>query len=533
MILFSNVRFNIDDSFSDLNQVAAKILKTNIENIVFAKLNKRSLDCRKKQDIHYICSILVKVKSDQEKFLKKTKNASIFNEKPYTYLKCTKSSPSPIVVGFGPAGMFAALTLAKAGLKPIVIERGSSVEKRVKDVESFFSGSPLNESSNIQFGEGGAGTFSDGKLNTGIKDFRCKAVLEEFVNFGANDKILYDAKPHIGTDILVNVVKNLREEIIALGGKIMFNTKLCDILINNGTVCGITVENDGKTYNINCEKLILCIGHSARDTFKMLTTKPNITLARKPFSMGVRIEHPQEVINKAQYGDLHNNEHLPPADYKLAVHLNNGRGVYTFCMCPGGVVVNAASEQNTFVTNGMSYSLRNGKNANSALLVNVLESDLVGDDVLSGMALQEKCEKAAYNKTSGQGVPVQLVGDFLNGKESTKIGSVTPTVKPKFVPCNIDGIYPDFITQSLKEAIPLFANKLHGFDMPDAVITAPETRSTCPVRIVRDDEAFESSLKGLYPAGEGAGYAGGIMSAAVDGIKVAEAVINSINYCTK
>ncbi|MBQ7046081.1 MAG: hypothetical protein IJN65_06275 [Clostridia bacterium] len=528
MLLLNNVRLELDDSFENLNIIAAKILKTDVVNIISAKLNKRSLDCRKKNDIHYICSVLVNVNGDESRFLK-IKNVSVFSQKPYTYLKCKKSAPSPVVVGFGPAGMFAALTLAKAGLKPIVIERGSCVEERLKDVELLFSGGKLNENSNIQFGEGGAGTFSDGKLNTGIKDFRCRLVLEEFVNFGAADKILYDAKPHIGTDVLVKVVKNIREQIISLGGKVLFNTKLCDILTTDSVLNGITVENNGKTYNINCEKLILSIGHSARDTFKMLTEKPDITLTRKPFSMGVRIEHPQEVINKAQYGQMYNNPNLPPADYKLAVHLNNGRGVYTFCMCPGGVVVNAASEPDTFVTNGMSYSLRDGKNANSALLVSVLESDLEGDDILCGMRLQEKVEKAAFGKTNGQGAPVQLVGDFLNKRASLKLGGVTPTIKPNFTLCDIDGIYPSFITESLREAIPLFAKKLRDFDLPDAVITAPETRSTCPVRIIRNDESYEASLHGLYPAGEGAGYAGGIMSAAVDGIKVAEAVINAVN----
>lgn len=536
MILISNVRFNTDFSFSDLKSVAANILKTDISNILSASLHKRSLDCRKKQDIHYICSLLVTLKVDEKRFVKQNKNISPYTPKTYTYLKCKKSAKSPVVVGFGPAGMFSALTLARAGLNPIVIERGSKVEKRVKDVEDFFSGNGLNENSNVQFGEGGAGTFSDGKLNTGIKDFRCRAVLEAFYEFGADEKILYEAKPHIGTDILVNVVKNLRNEIISLGGKILFDTKLCDILYKNSTIYGIEVENNGKTYNIECDTLVLAIGHSARDTFKMLSRKPEITLIRKPFSMGVRIEHSQELINKAQYTDDYKQKHLPPADYKLAVHLENGRGVYTFCMCPGGVVVNAASQKGTFVTNGMSYSLRDGKNANSALLVSVLETDLEGDDVLSGFALQEKAEKTAYQKTNGRGVPVQLVGDFLKDKASEKIGSITPTVRPNFVPCDIRGIYPSFITDSIKKALPLFANKLKGFDTYDAVLVAPETRSTCPVRIVRDNDTFVSSLKGLYPAGEGAGYAGGIMSAAVDGLRVAEAIINNINnvnYCTK
>ena len=528
MILLSNRRINIDCSFSNLKPIAAKALKTDINNIEKVYLKKRSLDCRKKQDIHYVCSLVIKVNSNEDRILKQIKNTSKYIENTYTYPKCNKTAESPVVVGFGPAGMFAALTLARAGLKPIVIERGSDVDTRKADVDAFFSGEQLNLNSNVQFGEGGAGTFSDGKLNTGIKDIRCQTVLNEFFSFGADQKILYDAKPHIGTDVLVKIIKNLRNEIISLGGKVLFNTKLCDILTDKNAVCGISVTDPNKSYTIHCNRLVLALGHSARDTFKMLQQK-GITLVRKPFSMGVRIEHPQEVINKAQYGDLWDSDLLPPADYKLAVHLNSGRGVYTFCMCPGGEVVNAASEHNTYVTNGMSYSKRDGKNANSALLVSILETDLLGDDPLFGMQLQEQCEKAAYYKTKGLGVPVQLVGDFINGKESTQIGSVIPTVKPNFVPCSIEGIYPKFITNAIKEALPLLEKKLSGFSMHDAVLTAPETRSSCPVRIVRDDNTFMSSLKGLYPAGEGAGYAGGIMSAAVDGIKTAEKIIESIN----
>jgi uncharacterized FAD-dependent dehydrogenase len=418
--------------------------------------------------------------------------------------------------------MFAALTLARAGLRPLVIERGADVDSRTKAVEEFFGGGVLNPNNNVQFGEGGAGTFSDGKLNSGIKNSRCRTVLETFVNFGADSKILYEAKPHIGTDVLVNVVKNLRQEVISLGGKVLFNTCVEDIEIENNRVVSVTAN--GEKYA--CDKVIIATGHSARDTFQMLFDN-KVEMAQKPFAIGVRIEHLQEDINKSLYGDFWNDEHLTAADYKLAEHLENGRGVYTFCMCPGGEVINASSEQGGIAVNGMSKSARNGKNANSALLVNVDTNDFGSSDVLAGCKLQQQIEKAAFELCGGK-VPITTVGEFCFG-ETQKIGKVKPTVKPQYQFADIKKIFPTFISESLKEGIVKFDKKISGFADFDAIITAPESRSSSPVRIIRNEEMQSTNVKGLYPCGEGAGYAGGIMSAAVDGMCVAEKIIEEIN----
>jgi uncharacterized FAD-dependent dehydrogenase len=423
-----------------------------------------------------------------------------------------------VVVGFGPCGIFCAYTLAKAGLKPIVIERGADVDTRTKDVNEFLNGGELKENSNVQFGEGGAGTFSDGKLNTGIKDIRCRTVLEVFAKFGADNKILTDAKPHIGTDVLSNVVKNIRQEIIALGGEVWFNTKLERINFENRKISSVIANGE----IIPCDTVVLATGHSARDVFSMLKDQ-NIEMVRKPFSVGVRIEHLQEDINKALYGEFYNHPSLSAADYKLATHLPNGRGVYTFCMCPGGEVINSTSEENSLTVNGMSNSGRDGVNANSALLVGLEPEDFEGDDVLAGCEFQRKIEKKAYEIMGGK-VPVTTVGQFCYGKEF-KITKVKPTVKPQYAFANFSEIFPLFVTESLKDGILEFDKKIKGFASESAVLTAPETRSSSPVRIVRDEEYQSVSAKGLYPAGEGAGYAGGIMSAAVDGMRVAEAII--------
>ena len=404
----------------------------------------------------------------------------------------------------------------------MIIERGQDVDTRQRDVESFLNGGCLNTESNVQFGEGGAGTFSDGKLNTGIKDPRCRAVLKEFVSHGADDKILTDAKPHIGTDVLVDVVKNIRKEIISLGGEVRFGAKLQKIITHNNRVSAITVNNE----NISCDTVILATGHSARDVFEFLRDG-GIAMERKPFSVGVRIEHLQEDINKALYGKYYNHHALSAADYKLAAHLPSGRGVYTFCMCPGGEVINSSSEQGGIAVNGMSYSRRDGKNANSALLVGVNPDDFSGDDVLAGCALQRKIEQAAYNICNGK-VPITTVGKFVFGK-AAEITKVNPTVKPKYAFADFEKIFPSFITDSLKAGILEFDKKIKGFANEDAVLTAPETRSSSPVRIIRNEDYQSINLLGLFPAGEGAGYAGGIMSAAVDGLKVAEFVINKAN----
>ena len=425
----------------------------------------------------------------------------------------------PVVVGFGPAGMFAALVLAMAGLKPLVLERGEPAEQRHEKVQHFFATGQLDTKSNVQFGEGGAGTFSDGKLNTGVKNERCRWVLEQLADAGAHGEILFDAKPHVGTDVLLHVVQNLRKRVIQLGGEVRFDTQVTDLCIENGGIVGLETNRG----HIDCDRVILAIGHSARDTFSMLLDR-QIPMEAKPFAMGVRIEQPQSLIDKAQYGrsDLP----LPPADYKLVRHLEN-ETVYTFCMCPGGHVVAAASEEGGIVTNGMSNADRDGENANAALLVTVNPRDFPYDGVLGGVKWQQEIERRAYRLSGSYRAPAQTVGDFLSHRASTGPGDVSPSYRPGVTWCDLHDVLPEKIAGAIHQALPQLDQQLSGFAHPGGVLTAPETRSSSPVRILRD-ESKQSAIAGLFPAGEGAGYAGGIMSAAVDGILCAEALIESI-----
>lgn len=430
----------------------------------------------------------------------------------------------PVVVGSGPCGLFATLILAQVGYKPIVIERGKDVAARVKDVYKFWDKQHLDCESNVQFGEGGAGTFSDGKLTTQIKDKsnRSRKVLAEFVKAGAPEEILYLAKPHIGTDNLVRIVKNIRRMIISLGGEVRFQTKLTGIEIKDGLVAGAIV-NGCEVIATDC--LVLALGHSARDTFEMLH-KQGVLIEAKPFSIGVRIEHPQSLVDVAQYGKFASDPFLGPAEYKLVSHSSGGRSAYTFCMCPGGKVIACSSEEGGVVTNGMSVYSRNSSNANSALLVGVDPQDFGSDSPLGGIDFQRKWEQKAFEVGGGNYFgPVQLVGDFLAGRATVSLGSVSPTYMPGVTPADISGCLPRFVVDTLREAIVQMDKKLKGFAMNDAVMTAVESRSSSPVRIIRDETFQSPTLGGLYPAGEGAGYAGGIISSAVDGIKVAEAFV--------
>lgn len=515
-----NPNFNESDIFSAINK-KYKIAKKDINSY---EIIKQGIDARKKPDVKYVLNIAVSP-SD--------KSASKFEgfedvDVDHSGLKypCKKSKYSPVIVGFGPSGMFTALTLAIAGLKPIVLEQGKDVKSRQADVESFWKNGVLNTHSNVQFGEGGAGTFSDGKLNTTLNNPHCKKVINELILNGAPYEIFYKNKAHIGTDNLKIVVKNIREKIIKLGGKVIFNAKFNDFSLKNGKIESISYINlnNNKMEKILTDKLILAIGHSAIDTFELLNDK-KIKMRAKPFAMGVRVEHKQSLINLSQYGKEHF-EGLPSADYKLVEHLPNGRSVFTFCMCPGGVVVASSSENGTIVTNGMSEFARDKEFANSALLVNVNPEDYMSGSVLSGLYYQRKYEKMAFELAGGSyKAPAQTIGEFLSGDLPKKVNNCT--YRPGIKPCEIKKCLPEYIVESLKIALPLFDKKITGFAGENNLLIAIESRSSCPVQFDRDD-SYKCTICGLYACGEGAGYAGGIISSAVDGVKCAERIMENI-----
>lgn len=518
MLRISNIKISVTEDEKNLPETVRK--KYGIRELKSFKIVKRSIDARKKNAVVYTYSVDVETENDK-KYI--GKNISEITYKKYEFPICKNPKKHILVVGMGPAGLMCALMLAKSGVSVTVIERGKCVEERKADTEKFFRECILDENSNVQFGEGGAGTFSDGKLTTGINDIRIQTVLEEFCAHGAPEEILYNAKPHIGTDNLYHMVRNIRKSITENGGEVKFSHTLTDIIIEKGTVVGAAVSHGGEEKIIKADAVVLATGHSARDTFEMLK-KRNVPMERKAFSVGVRIEHRQSVINESQYGEFA--KYLGAADYKLSVHLPSGRGVYTFCMCPGGEVIASASEKNSVVTNGMSRYARDGENANSAVLVNITPSDFDGDDVLAGMYFQRELEKKAF-VAGGENynAPAQTVGDFL---EKSSESEVTPTYRPGVTFTKLDTVLPSFVTESIKEALPEFDKKIKGFADGGAVMTAPETRSSSPVRVIRDAQSLQSEMKGLYPCGEGAGYAGGITSAAVDGIKVAEKIVFDI-----
>ena len=522
MYRISELRLELDGTEDDLKARAAKRLRVAPEAIRALNLCRKSVDARRKDDVHFVCTV------EADCPARAPRGRTIAKAVPYRYEppRGRKLEQRPVVVGFGPAGMFAALILAQAGQNPVVLERGSRVEERSRAVGRFWADGTLDPECNVQFGEGGAGTFSDGKLNTGTKDPRIRKVLEEFAAAGAPPEILWEAKPHIGTDRLPGVVRGIRETILSLGGEIRFGTRLTGLLRKDGRVRGVEFRTKGGApERLDAADVILAVGHSARDTFESLLAA-GVPMEPKPFAVGARIEHPQRLIDRAQYGKFAGHPALGAADYRLAVHLKNGRGVYTFCMCPGGQVVAAASEPGRLATNGMSRFARDGENANSALLVGVGPADFGAADPLAGVRFQRGLEEAAFRLGgSDYSAPVQRVGDFLERRASAALGDVRPTYRPGVTPCSLDGCLPDFVAGAMREGIRKMDARLAGFALPDAVLTAVESRSSSPVRIPRGEHFQSPALSGLYPCGEGAGYAGGIVSAAVDGIKCAEQIL--------
>ncbi len=516
MIRLNNIKIFEDLEDEDLIKYVLKKYKIKYSDVISWNIFKKSIDARDKNNIHYVYTIDLELIGNKENKFNKIEK--------YEFKKIDVkrlSNKRPVIVGFGPAGMFAGLLLVEYGLKPIILEQGVKVEQRVKDVKDFRDKRILNPMSNIQFGEGGAGTFSDGKLNTGNSSIYSRKVLEDFVKFGAPKEILYTSKPHIGTDNLIKIVKNIREYIISKGGEILFKEKVTDFKIEEGKIVSVIASKEYRT-----DTVILAIGHSSRETIKRLYDL-GVIIEPKDFAVGVRIEHLQKEINKSQYGNK-TKLNLPPADYKLVYHSPNGRTAYTFCMCPGGEVVPASSEKNTVVTNGMSTFARDGLNANSALLVNIKTEDFYSDYPLDGINFQEELEKKAFILGGkNYNAPCQRVQDFLENKITVNFGYIKPSYLPGVTMADLNEVFPKFVTETLKEAIVELDKKLKGFYDKDAILTGVETRTSSAVRIVRNNETLLSNIQGLYPCGEGAGYAGGIMTSAIDGIKCAIKILTS------
>ena len=528
MLRLDSLSLPLDFTPETLNALILSKLKCAPEQLKSVVPLKKAVDARDKADVHFVLSVAVTLK-DEAKVLVRLKPGVAA---PFTFPKAptlpkARFEHPPVVVGAGPSGLFAALTLARAGVQPILIERGKPVEERTKSVQMMQEQGILDPESNVQFGEGGAGAFSDGKLTTGTKSPLIRTVLQTFVDHGAPEDILYIAKPHVGTDLLKGVVRSMRQEIIQLGGQVRFDTRLTGLMMRGESMEGITVLCGGETQEIRTDTVILTIGHSARDTMQMLF-RQGVRMEQKPFAMGVRIEHPQALISQSQYGKCWTHPALKAADYKLAVHTPDGRGTYTFCMCPGGEVIAAASQPDGLCVNGMSYHARAGENANSALLVGVRPEDFGDDHPLAGFVWQRSIEQAAFRLGGGgYKAPVQRVEDLLHDRATTRLGDVQPTYRPGVVPADLRACLPDFIIEDLKFGIRRMDGQLHGFAHPDALLTGVETRSSSPVRLPRNRETLMAErVDGLYPAGEGAGFAGGIVSAAVDGIQTAIAALH-------
>ncbi len=522
------------------NQEIHKKIKSVMKTSSFQikKLVKLSLDARDKNRLQFILTLDIKSDSEKSILSKAGNNNNIMSTNDIIYQHpvydlSSKNIISPIIIGAGPAGYFAGLYLARMGFKPIIMERGKPVDERIKDVENFWNNNKINPESNVSFGEGGAGTFSDGKLNTGVKDKtgRIRAVIDDFISFGAPFDISYLSKPHIGTNELRNVMKNMRYEIEKLGGRIMFNSRFVGFsYIDNKLLIRYISNINNEEKFIETSALILATGHSARDTFKYLSNT-KINMEPKPFAIGLRIEHPSMLINKAQLGEQNIDKNLPAADYKMAYHTSDGRNVYSFCMCPGGYVVNASSDDNQSVVNGMSNHARDGRNSNSAIVCNVTPEDYINEGfgeygVLSGVEFQKKFEKAAFKEGKGA-IPVQLFKDYKENRVSVSLGEIKPDIKGKYSLGNLNNCLPAYVNNAIIEAIADYDHKLKGFGDDNAVLSGVETRTSSPVKLPRD-ENYMSNLNGIFPCGEGAGYAGGITSAAIDGIKVAEAVAEYI-----